>query len=54
MMRLNPHPSLEPRWDVEVVGPGRYEGTVIVRYINTPSVRWEVNEDVIEAWKVED
>lgn len=51
--RLNPHPSCDPDYDVEVVSEP-LEGAVEVRYISHPEITWIVNEDVPDQWAVDE
>lgn len=52
-VRLNPHPSADPEYDVELVGEA-LEGLVEVRYIRHPEISWLVNDDVPDQWRIED
>ena len=51
--RMNPHPSCDPDYDVEIVGEP-LEGVVEVRYIKHPEISWIVNEDVPAQWVVDE
>lgn len=50
---INPHPSGDPRYDIEVVRADEETGQVLVRYASHKGQSWWVNDDVPEAWTFE-